>query len=227
MLIMDRKKFTEDVGKSLERAYSESEIKSQTQLSSIAKELGYDVSPDAIAKYFAGGTEPGIYAITGLAKALKKTIDSFTPGDSTEILDEKVKAFVSKVSNRLREASTESNIDSPNELAVIANNIGFRISTEDIVKYLDGKKEPGIYEFTGLLKALGRSSDLVLFDKDPVAEAELKIQDAANRLAGFIDDAKSKETPDIKKLRKLYLTVPEKVQKAVMQILENAAQEEK
>jgi len=210
------------VGQRLREAYDRGNFSSYKALAREAERLGFRFSPELLARYFDGKIEPGLYALSALVAALGLSADEVLFGDEHINRYPERKRFVEQIVPRLSRALSDSELQSPLQLAIISENLGFKLSPQRIEKILAGQAEPSLFEFTGMVMALKTSSDAILLQKDPGAEAGQMLRETADKLVNLLKKAGAAD-PRLQELTKLYSGASPKVQAAVLELLRSAA----
>ncbi len=218
----EKKAFIKDVGSRLLEAFEKSEFKSYKQLARRAAELGYKFSPELLARYFNGTIEPGIFALTGIISALGVSADEVLFGDKYLERDPERKEFIEEVSERLRDLSRSSEFNTPLQLSLVAQNLGFNISRERVEQILEGRVEAGIYELTAILSVMKISSDAVLMGKDAEAEAGFALKETADRLVELLRKSGAGDKR-LRELTGLFAQASNGVQEAVLELLRSTS----
>jgi hypothetical protein len=212
----EKKEFIKLIGDKLQKAYQRSGFKSYKQLTRAAAEHGYKFSPELMARYFSGTIEPGIFAFRGILAALNMSADQVLFDDSRDHWVEKKRDFIDDVSDKLRSSLKDSGMLNAMQIVVIAENSGYPLDADLTEDSLAGRREPGIFEFAGVLRVLGLSADDVLFGTKTPVRSGILLKSTADKLVDLLSGSADDR---YRELNELYADASESVQMAVLELL--------
>ena len=224
--ITHKKEFLHEVGAKLKDGYKNSRFHSYKEFVRECVSLGHKFSPELVVRYFQGAIEPGIYAFTGMARALELSADKTLFSGSYLFTDEKRQKYLKGLSKRIKQAMKDADIRTPTQIAIIAQNLGFKVSARMVEQIIEGQADPEGYELVAILTALRTSADNVLLGKTAPGQANVLLKDTADQLVKLLQSTDSGDEEQ-QELNILFSKASPAVQEAVLALLRSATKSRK